>query len=174
MNTMTRFNNGFFPTLMSDMFFGDLMPKVKVANHNTPAMNVTESENSYDVEFAAPGMTKDDFSIRLTDDNLMEVKMEKKSSTSEGNDKECAENQGTKYLRKEFSYETYCQSFTLPDNINYNDISASMTDGILHMPGGQSGHPLSPFWGAGHDDWVQGRATPFLPGPPRHTLALRP
>ncbi|TWG86919.1 penicillin amidase [Luteimonas sp. J16] len=48
------------------------------------------------------------------------------------------------------------------------------TDGILHMPGGQSGHPLSPFWGAGHDDWVQGRATPFLPGPPRHTLALRP
>ena len=29
-------------------------------------------------------------------------------------------------------------------------------DGIIHMPGGQSGHPLSPFWGAGHDDWVQG------------------
>ncbi len=133
MNTMTRFNNGFFPTLMSDMFFGDLMPKVKVANHNTPAMNVTESENSYDVEFAAPGMTKDDFSIRLTDDNLMEVKMEKKSSTTEGNDKGCAENQGTKYLRKEFSYETYCQSFTLPENISYNDISASMTDGILHI-----------------------------------------
>jgi len=47
-------------------------------------------------------------------------------------------------------------------------------DGIVHMPGGQSGHPLSPFWGAGHDDWVQGRATPFLPGPARHTLTLAP
>lgn len=47
-------------------------------------------------------------------------------------------------------------------------------DGIVHMPGGQSGHPLSPFWGAGHDDWVQGRATPFLPGPAKHTLTLRP
>ncbi|MGE8213574.1 MAG: penicillin acylase family protein, partial [Stenotrophomonas sp.] len=35
-------------------------------------------------------------------------------------------------------------------------------DGIVHMPGGQSGHPLSPFWGAGHEDWVQGRPTPFL------------
>jgi penicillin G amidase len=47
-------------------------------------------------------------------------------------------------------------------------------DGIAHMPGGQSGHPLSPFWGAGHDDWVQGRASPFLPGPATHVLQLQP
>jgi penicillin amidase len=47
-------------------------------------------------------------------------------------------------------------------------------DGILHMPGGQSGNPLSPFWGAGHEDWVHGRPTPFLPGPARHTLTLEP
>ncbi len=39
-------------------------------------------------------------------------------------------------------------------------------DGIVHMPGGQSGHPLSPFWQSGYADWLQGRATPFLPGPP--------
>lgn len=48
------------------------------------------------------------------------------------------------------------------------------SDGIVHMPGGQSGHPLSPFWGAGHDDWLHGRATPFLPGPAQHTLTLSP
>ena len=47
-------------------------------------------------------------------------------------------------------------------------------DGIIHMPGGQSGHPLSPYWGAGHDDWVHGRPTPFLPGQPQHTLRLEP
>lgn len=47
-------------------------------------------------------------------------------------------------------------------------------DGIAHMPGGQSGHPMSPFWGAGHDDWAQGRATPFLPGATVYTLQLRP
>ncbi|WP_202845649.1 penicillin acylase family protein [Luteimonas saliphila] len=47
-------------------------------------------------------------------------------------------------------------------------------DGILHMPGGQSGHPLSPFWGAGHDDWVHGRPTPFLPGTSAHALTLVP
>lgn len=47
-------------------------------------------------------------------------------------------------------------------------------DGIIHMPGGQSGHPLSPFWGAGHEDWVHGTATPFLPGETEHRLTLRP
>ncbi|WP_338763996.1 penicillin acylase family protein [Massilia sp. METH4] len=46
--------------------------------------------------------------------------------------------------------------------------------GIFNMPGGQSGHPLSPYFLAGHADWVQGRATPLLPGPPRHTLSLVP
>ena len=48
------------------------------------------------------------------------------------------------------------------------------TEGIIHQPGGQSGHPLSPFWGAGHQDWVQGRPTPFLPGAQVHELVLRP
>jgi penicillin amidase len=47
-------------------------------------------------------------------------------------------------------------------------------DGIVHMPGGQSGHPLSPYWGAGHQDWVHGRETPFLPGAAEHTLILQP
>jgi len=47
-------------------------------------------------------------------------------------------------------------------------------DGIFHMPGGQSGHPLSPYYRAGHDAWVQGEPTPFLPGPTVHTLTLTP
>ena len=47
-------------------------------------------------------------------------------------------------------------------------------DGIAHMPGGQSGHPLSPYWGAGHADWAQGRASPFLPQTTAHTLRLQP
>lgn len=47
-------------------------------------------------------------------------------------------------------------------------------DGIIHMPGGQSGHPLSPFWGAGHEAWVQGQPTAFLPGAALHVLVLNP
>ena len=45
-------------------------------------------------------------------------------------------------------------------------------DGIAHMPGGQSGHPLSPFWGAGHDAWVEGRPAPFLPGDTEYRMTL--
>ncbi len=47
-------------------------------------------------------------------------------------------------------------------------------EGIIEMPGGQSGHPLSPFWGSGHEAWVHGDATPFLPGTAQHTLELKP
>lgn len=47
-------------------------------------------------------------------------------------------------------------------------------EGIFHMPGGQSGHPLSPYFQAGHEAWVRGDPTPFLPGAARHTLTLRP
>lgn len=46
--------------------------------------------------------------------------------------------------------------------------------GILEMPGGQSDNPLSPFFGAGHEDWVKGRPTPLLPGTTRFTLTLEP
>lgn len=47
-------------------------------------------------------------------------------------------------------------------------------EGILHMPGGQSGHPLSPFYRAGSESWVHGDPTPLLPGTPQHTLTLSP
>ena len=47
-------------------------------------------------------------------------------------------------------------------------------EGLFHMPGGQSGHPLSPYYLAGHDDWEEGRATPLLPGATEHELTLTP
>ncbi len=45
--------------------------------------------------------------------------------------------------------------------------------GFFHMPTGQSSHPLSPYFGAGHEAWVKGEKTPFLPGPARYTLTLQ-
>ncbi len=46
--------------------------------------------------------------------------------------------------------------------------------GLLSMPGGQSGHPLSPYYGAGHADFMRGRPTPLLAGPAKHQLEARP
>ena len=47
-------------------------------------------------------------------------------------------------------------------------------EAILHMPGGQSGHPLSPYYRAGHEAWAKGEPTPLLPGPAQHVLTLTP
>ncbi|WP_448582744.1 penicillin acylase family protein [Thermaurantiacus sp.] len=47
-------------------------------------------------------------------------------------------------------------------------------EGIFHMPGSQAGNPRAPYYLAGHQAWVEGRATPFLPGPPRWKLTLVP
>ena len=44
----------------------------------------------------------------------------------------------------------------------------------MHMPTGQSGHPFSPWYRDGHEDWVAGRPSPFLPGDAVHTLTLVP
>jgi penicillin amidase len=47
-------------------------------------------------------------------------------------------------------------------------------EGIFEMPGGESGHPLSPFYRAGHEAWAHGDPAPFLPGKPAHRLVLEP
>ena len=47
-------------------------------------------------------------------------------------------------------------------------------NGYFHMPGGQSGHPLSPFYRAGHEAWMRGEALPFLPGEPQSQLVIEP
>jgi penicillin amidase len=47
-------------------------------------------------------------------------------------------------------------------------------EGLMHMPGGSSGHPLSPYYRAGHEAWVRGKPIPFLPGEPVHSVTLLP
>jgi penicillin amidase len=48
------------------------------------------------------------------------------------------------------------------------------SEGLFQMPGGQSSHPLSAYYRAGHDAWIAGQPQPLLPGPVAHTLTLRP
>ena len=47
-------------------------------------------------------------------------------------------------------------------------------DGIFEMPVGEASNPLSPYFLAGHSDWLEGRASPFMPESPRWTLVLKP
>jgi penicillin G amidase len=47
-------------------------------------------------------------------------------------------------------------------------------DGYFHMPGGESGNPLSPYYRAGFMAWARGIPLPFLPGPRAHRITLQP
>ncbi|MDE0185341.1 MAG: penicillin acylase family protein [Candidatus Poribacteria bacterium] len=72
---------------------------------------------------------------------------------------------------------TFCVRVTKPDfgaSERFVVSPGRHEDGILHMPGGQSGHPLSRNYRDGHKHWVKGEVHAFLPGPPVHTLMLKP
>ena len=121
MPTKRMYNNdqNWLPTFFNDFFDNDWMMRT---NATAPAINVVESDKDYKVEVAAPGMKKEDFNIHLGDNNELIITMEQKNENKE---------EHKKYLRREFAYSKFQQSFVLPDNIEKEKISASVNDGIL-------------------------------------------
>lgn len=115
-------NQNWLPSIFNDFFDNNWMVKT---NATAPAINVIESEKEYKVEVAAPGMTKDDFNIHLGEDNELVITMEKKNKNQE-EDKE-----NKKYLRREFSYTKFQQALILPDDVEKENISASVSEGVL-------------------------------------------
>lgn len=125
MMPIRKYNNqNWLPSIFNDFFDNDWMVK---ANATAPAINVIESNTDYKVEVAAPGMTKEDFNIHLTDNNELVISMEKKNETKE-EDKE-----NKKYLRREFSYSKFEQALVLPDDVEKEKISANVNDGVLSI-----------------------------------------
>ena len=114
-------NNNWIPSIFND-FFADPWVPSKIAG-TAPAINVSEDNKEYKVEVAAPGMTKDDFKINVANDELV-ISMEKKGDSKD-------EDKDKKYLRREFSYSKFEQHLTLPDNVERDNISAGMNDGVL-------------------------------------------
>jgi len=122
--TVRRTQN-WLPMLFNDFFDYDGFGKISPAM--TPAINVIESEKEYKVELAAPGMSKEDFRIKLDQDNRLIIFMEKKEESSNGE-------KGTeKYLRREFSYSRFQQTLLLPDDIIKEKIEANMENGVLRV-----------------------------------------
>ena len=78
------------------------------------------------MEIAAPGMSKDDFKIRINEENELVVTLEHKDEHKE-------EKKDEKYLRREFSYSHFEQTLLLPDDIKKEEISASMEHGVLNI-----------------------------------------
>lgn len=109
------------PSVFNDFFDNDWMLK---ANATAPAINVIESDKDYKLEVAAPGMTKEDFNIHLTENNELVISMEKKNETKD-------DDKSRKYIRREFSYSKFEQTLALPEDVDKDKISASVNDGVL-------------------------------------------
>lgn len=113
--------NSWLPDVFNDFFDTEFMPRT---NATAPAINVKESEVDYEVEVAAPGMTKDDFNVHLNQDGDLTIKMESKKENRE-------EEKKAHYLRREFAYSKFEQTLILPDDVDKDYISAKVADGVL-------------------------------------------
>ncbi|MDP9078805.1 MAG: Hsp20/alpha crystallin family protein [Bacteroidota bacterium] len=116
-NTLMPGFNDVFDSIFNDTFFSDRMIT------RVPAVNISESENNYHVELAAPGLKKEDFKLNL-ERNQLSISAEQ-SAEQQDNQKN--------YSKREYSYSSFVRSFTLPDSADHGKIEASYTDGILSI-----------------------------------------
>ena len=114
-------NNDWFPTVFDDFFNNGFMPR---ANSTAPAVNVKESDKEYTMELAAPGIKKEYCRVGINDEGFLTVAIENKQEHKH-------EDKNHHYLRREFSYSNYEQNYTLPDDVEKDNISAKVEDGIL-------------------------------------------
>ena len=123
-NNYSNWLDKFFDDSLSDT---ELMPQ-----HNTtaPALNVKETAEDYIMEMAVPGLEKEWVRINVTNEGLLHVAIENKMEHKEEN-RDSHKSRHIHYLRHEFAYGNYEQSYTLPDDVDRDKISASVANGIL-------------------------------------------
>ncbi|AUP81340.1 Hsp20/alpha crystallin family protein [Flavivirga eckloniae] len=120
-NRLFPWNNGLKNFLGHDDFFND---DFFGEDSLMPAMNVKEDDNSFEIEFAAPGFNKTDFEVTIEDD-MLHVCGEKRKEEEE-------KDEG--YTRKEFSYNSFKRSLKLPISVNQNEeVRAIYENGILTL-----------------------------------------
>lgn len=114
---------GFSPVL-SDFFGPDDLTFDRVWKKDwTPSVNISEDDKKFEIEFAAPGMRKDDFKITV-DNGVLTVSSEHKEEKEE---------KKKNYTRQEYSYSSFSRSFTLPENAKEDDVKATYENGILKL-----------------------------------------
>jgi len=125
---LAKRNESYFPTFFDRFWNNELMDwnrsNFSSTNTSLPAVNVKETEDDFIIELAAPGMNKKDFKVSLNN-NILTISSEIKDEKEESNDN---------YTRKEFSYQSFQRSFTVPENtVNGEKISAKYNEGILNI-----------------------------------------
>ncbi|MGX7666644.1 Hsp20/alpha crystallin family protein [Flavobacterium pedocola] len=117
--------NSFFDDVFAKDFFDWNDKNYSSLGSTLPSVNLMENETQIKIDLAAPGMQKKDFNIELKND-MLTISSERKYENEEKSEKD-------NYMRKEFSYQSFCRSFYLPDNVKKETIDATYKDGILHV-----------------------------------------
>ncbi len=118
-------NRSWFPTVFDDLFNSDWTPRV-YSSSTTPAVNVKEDAKQYVMEIASPGIKKEYCRVHMDQDGNLCVAIENKMEHKEEDKKE-------HYLRREFAYANYQQTYSLPDNVDKDKIAAKVENGILSV-----------------------------------------
>lgn len=116
-----RNDNNWMSNFFNDFFDTDMMPRM---NATAPAVNVKERDKGYVMEIAAPGLKKEYCRVSLDNEGNLNLKIEDKFEHKEENKKE-------HYLRREFNYSNYEQTYVLPEDVDKEKISAKVENGIL-------------------------------------------
>jgi HSP20 family protein len=120
-------NGDLFPSLMSDFFDTDrfLSPRwlEREFENTVPSVNIRENGKEFFIDLAAPGFRKSDFQVTV-ENNVLTISAEREEEKTD--DKE-------HFTRKEFSYNSFSRSFTLPPSVNAEKVDAKYADGLLKL-----------------------------------------
>ncbi len=126
--SLVKFNNRFpwIDSMLGDVWDGGKLfhDDFAMRNQMMPAINVREKKDSFEIEVAAPGLSKKDFNVKLENDllTISTEKVNKKEEKEEG------------FSRKEFNYSSFKRSITLPNSIDMDKkIEAHYNNGILNI-----------------------------------------
>ena len=120
---LLRKQSPFFPSLVYEFVNRDWNLELPSFSTTVPAVNIIEKETEYKIELAVPGMRKDHFEIEMEEGIL---------SISANQDEEKTSEKG-KFTRREFSYNSFRRSFTIPESVDPVKIDANYTEGVLFI-----------------------------------------
>ena len=131
--SLTLRKNGGFPSLLSDFFNTSLIDRdffdldrdffPSRLGVNVPKANITETPKEYKLELAAPGLERKDFNIEV-ENHMLTISAEKEEEKNE---------KDGEYSRREYSFNSFSRSFTLPENVKEGDIDAKYENGVLKV-----------------------------------------
>ncbi len=133
----TSFAHSFSPLFES--VWGNALTDVRGRDNSTtvPAVNIAEHQDAFLIELASPGLSKDKFIISIKANaaghNVLTIKAENSQSAETNTEAKSSESafNAPRYTRREFSYESFERSFTLPTTVDPDGIHANYQDGIL-------------------------------------------